>query len=151
MNEIIENLVETHYNLVALILSIKQHDDEVNLELFEITHINNSYLNVVKALETLIASNVVTLKTLKSYYIQLIKRKPYWYFDECDDIFKLFDDEEALLKKYKEIYNAAMTEILTPNESILLESVTEYKTCIDVLDKTKDVYSTLLEEERYGI
>lgn len=150
MNEIIENLVETHYNLVALILSLKQCD-KVNLELFEITYINNSYLNVVKALETLIASNVVTLKTLKSYYIQLIKGKSTWYFDECDDIFKLFDDEEALLKKYKEIYNAAMTEILTPNEAILLESVNEYKMCLDVLNKTKDVYSTLLEEERYGI
>ena len=84
MNEIIENLVETHYNLVALILSLKQCD-KVNLELFEITYINNSYLNVVKALETLIASNVVTLKTLKSYYIQLIKGKSTWYFDECDD------------------------------------------------------------------
>lgn len=150
MNEIIENLVETHYNLVALILSLKQHD-KINLELFEITHINNSYLNVVKALETLIASNVVTLKTLKSYYIQLIKGKSTWIFDECDDIFKLFDDEEALLKKYKEIYNAAMTEILTPNEATLLESVNEYKMCLDVLNKTKDVYSTLLEEERYGI
>lgn len=147
MNEIIKNLVETHYNLVALILSIKQHDDEVNLENFEITHINNSYLNVVKALETLIVSNVVTLKTLKSYYIQLIKRKSYWVFDECDDIFKLLDNEEAMLKKYEEIYNAAMNEILTPNESILLESVTEYKTCLDVLNKTKDIYSTLLEEE----
>lgn len=147
MNEIIKNLVETHYNLVALILSIKQHDDEVNLENFEITHINNSYLNVVKALETLIVSNVVTLKTLKSYYIQLIKRKSYWVFDECDDIFKLLDNEEAMLKKYEEIYNAAMNEILTPNESILLESVTEYKTCLDVLNKTKDIYSTFLEEE----
>ena len=144
MKEIIENLVETHYNLTSLILSIKQHDDEVNLEDYEIKYINDSYLNVVKALETLIVSNAVTTTVLKSYYTQILKRKLELMFDECDEMPISLDDEESMLKKIDDIYNVDIDESLTADECVLLDLAVEYKICLNVLDKIEDVYSTLL-------
>ena len=144
MKEIIENLVETHYNLTSLILSIKQHDDEVNLENYEIKCINDSYLNVIKALDTIIVSNVITLTTLKSYYTQILKRKLELMFDECDDIPISLDNEESMLKKIDDIYNVSIDESLTADECVLLDLAVEYKSCLDDLDKIEDVYSKLL-------
>lgn len=121
MNKIIKNLVETHYNLTSLILSIKSRNDidndKVNLDDYEIAYLDDSYVNVVATLDNLMISNTITSIALKSYYTQILKRK-------LDCIFNIVNKSS------------------TANE--LFAIANEYKTCLDILDKTKDIHSVLL-------